>query len=348
MASMRGTLRRVRVNAQALKGSLAELDATNEQFAKRMPSETTLWTENATQIEDDLASVRAALDATAQGPGIEDEVEAVDNAWDRAKQLWSAFAKGPATDQTARKGALDAVAKLLDEMVRRIGFLTIPQRVQEYVAMERTGGAFDFHKAFQDELPSREDRVAVLEYLAESPGRLYGIVDVERGFIYAVSPDAARRSRSYWVAAGILVLGAVIAWFFSPIAAALGLGAPFTGRSDLFAAYVLVAIGVVVHILVDIRKESKKGDRGRWTAVDDLLLWGHVRELEMYATAFSVWAGTIALAFVFRPIEPFTAFLAGYSLDSFLDIALARFDTVVAKGTEEMTKRLAAPAGEAA
>jgi hypothetical protein len=83
-------------------------------------------------------------------------------------------------------------------------------------------------------------------------------------------------------------------------------------------------------VAVDLYKQSRAGDRTEdWTAVQDLVLWGHAHQTQMFTTAFSVWAGLMALAFIFTRVDPATAFVAGYGLDSFLDMALMRFSGAV-------------------
>jgi hypothetical protein len=339
MTTPRSRLRVIRENTQALQRSLSHLLGADSEFKSRLVSERKLWDENAAEIDADFRELASQLAAGDVKADIDDEVEFVKNAWIEAREAWRAFVSKPGTieDRQARIGSIE---ERLQAMVRKIGFLTIPQRVAEFVALERTGGIFHFHKAFENELPIESDRVALLEFLAESPAGLFGIVDVKRGVIWAVSRNAWRRSRSYLGAALILLGGGVVAWFWRDIAAVLGVNQAVADRPNLTATYILVAAGVIGHILLDLYKESKAAASDSPRAVDDLILWGHVHEFQMYGTVFGVWLGTALLAALFNPIDPLTALLTGYSLDSVLDAALARFDTTITTTTKDLTNRI--------
>lgn len=339
-ASLWDQLRSARANVQGLVETIANLRAGGADFDAVLARERSLWDENAGQVDRGIERARAAIESGGAGPDeIADELDLLDNAWERIKAYWAAFVAEPPTKADAREEQLAAIEVLLVGMVRRFGFLTIPRRVQQYLRRQRIGGAFDFHAAFHDELPSEADRIDLLRYLQASPGSVYGVVDVDNGIIWATSPDPRRRLRTYIVVALIPLLG---------VAATIGLaqlnvGGPFiqARRDELLVAYVMIALGVVVHILIDVYKQSRAtGAGGSRTAVDDLILWGHAHELQLYVTALSVFAGLVALAFLFARIEPLTAFIAGYSLDSFLDAVLMRFSNTLDAGSAVLRRQV--------
>jgi hypothetical protein len=339
-ASLWDQLRGARANVQGLIETIVNLRAAGSNFDDVLTRERALWEENAAQVDHGIERARDAIDAGGAGPDeIADELDLLDNAWERAKAYWAAFVAAPPTKADAREEQLAAIDVLLVGMVRRFGFLTIPRRVQQYLRRQRIGGAFDFHAAFQDELPSEADRIELLRYLHASPGSLYGVVDVDNGIIWATSPDPRRRLRTYIVVGLIPLLG---------VAATIGLaqlnvGGPFVParRDELVIAYVMIALGVVVHIVIDVYKQSRATSAGgSRTAVDDLILWGHAHELQLYVTALSVFAGLAALAFLFARIEPLTAFIAGYSLDSFLDAVLMRFSNTLDAGSAALRRQV--------
>jgi len=343
MTTTRGRLRVIRENAQAIQRSVARLRGPDEAFTAQFASQKRLWQENAGDIDRDLQVLATQMEAGEVKADIDDEVEFVRNAWAEAKEAWRALNEHHATE-AERAPSLDELDARLVSMVRKIGFLTIPARVAEFVARERTGGAFHFHTAFQDELPRLEDRVALLAYLNESPGGLYGIVDVKRGIVWAVSPNAWLRSRGYLLFIGIIVLGALGAAFAHTVADALALGDFLPAGTNVLQTYVLIAAGMLGHIGLDLYKNGRDEDPDSPTALEDLILWGHVQEKQVILTAFSVWAGTALLIGFMNPVAPATALFAGYSLDSVLDALLQRFDAAGSKGAKELTEKLAAVA----
>jgi hypothetical protein len=340
MTTPRGRLRVIRENAQAIQRSIARLRGPDEMFKARFPAEQRLWEQNAGDIDRDLEVLATQLEANEVKAEIDDEVEFVRNAWGEAKEAWRALVEHQ-DEEAARPEPLDELDARLATMVLKIGFLAIPARVAEFVSRERAGGAFHFHAAFQNELPRLEDRVALLEYLKESPGGLYGIVDVKRGIVWAVARNTWGRSRGYVSFLVVLILGAVTAWFSKDLASVVGLGNAVPAPSDVFRTYVLIALGMLAHIGLDLYKQRRHEDPDSPTAVEDLILWGHVQETQVILTAFSVWIGTALLVGFMNPVEPATALLAGYSLDSVLDALLQRFETAASKGVKDLTDKVA-------
>jgi hypothetical protein len=340
MTTPRSRLRVIRTNVQALQRSLSHLAGPDDEFNARFPAEQVLWDTNAGEVDADLKTLAAQLERGEVKADIDDEVEVVKNAWLEATLAFKAFRAAPGAED-ARKTALATIDDRLHVIVLKIGFLTIPQRVAEYVAQERSGGAVHFHSAFANELPLEADRVAVLQFLAESPGGLYGVVDVPAGLVWAVSRNGWRRWRGYIGSAVVLLVGLGVAAYAHDLAAGLGIGQGFADRGNLVAAYILVIVGVIGHIGVDVYKQSRTNEADSPAALDTLFLWGHIHELQMIMTAFGIWAGTVILAGLENPIPAWSAIVTGYSLDSVLDAGLRRFDTSVTKATQDLTATLA-------
>jgi len=340
VTTVRAELRVIRVNVQSLQTCLTGLAGPDDTSAAAYEAQRAAWAEDAGDIDAELASIGQRLAAGEVKAEIDDEVEKLRNAWSRAKRQWETFPTGAGTEaeRLARVATIDG---LLGSMVRGIGFLTIPQRLAEFVQQQRTGGVVKFHEEFRDELPDEADRVALLKYLAASPRSVAGIVDVDHGLILVVGRGGVRRVLSYIITLGILAAGAVITGFAPQIADQLRLGPPAGGRDDLFAAYVLVAVGVIGHIVLDLYKAVRRGGAAA-TGIEDSFIWGHAHEMQMIATAFSVWVATAILAIAFTRIEWGTALLGGYTADSLIDTALARFDQVVSSNAPDLTGRVAA------
>ena len=74
-------------------------------------------------------------------------------------------------------------------------------------------------------------------------------------------------------------------------------------------------------------------------ALDDFLLWIHVREVAIAWTVFSVWIGAIGLSFVSPQATPEAALIVGYSLDSFIDVVLLRFEAKAGSVAKSLAPR---------
>jgi hypothetical protein len=334
-------LRATRANTQALQTSVARLRGSGAGFDRVLADERMLWDENETEADQGMAQARLSADQGGAGDNqILDELELSRDALHRADTYWQTFIKKPPADPLERVTRLDEVANELHSMVAIFGYSTAPDRVRAYLAELRIGGAFDFNEAFKDEIPEKEDRDAILRYLKDSPKACDGVVDVGAGLIYRISPRRSAQLLTYATTAAIAVLGLVGTAFICSLNQS-----PFLASraNELAVAYVAVAVGVVAHIGVDLYKQSRSDSgRGDMTAVDDLVLWGHAHQTQMFTTAFSVWAGLAALAFIFAKVEPATAFIAGYGLDSFLDAVLLRFSGAVDARSAALKKQVAA------
>jgi hypothetical protein len=89
-----------------------------------------------------------------------DWVVYVQSAWTRAQAAWPSGEIN--TEDIAAK--LDRVEPLLRETVYSCGYITIPSRLRETMASLRVGQSLDFHWAFQEELPTLDDRNRILEF----------------------------------------------------------------------------------------------------------------------------------------------------------------------------------------
>jgi uncharacterized membrane protein YczE len=217
-----------------------------------------------------------------------------------------------------------------------IGTITIPSRLNEWLDHSNPGYYVPFHLVFQDEVPSDADRQKILNYLAWSPMVVKnGIVDVTAGLVfrYAEDPKAQRRSLLWLLGAVAASLGIVMLAAFFPIPLSAW-SSEQTGveRAFLFTVgWAAVFIGVVTHIGVEsLKREQATGlptvlalsNLSRWIdAKIGQLVWKLVLILIGF---FMVIVGLGSNAFVVN------AFLAGYSLDSFIGIFGTKVESQVA------------------
>lgn len=266
-----------------------------------------------------------------------DEVTNVKTFLDRVESLWPA--PGLSTDETFR--ALDLAAAELQKIVYHCGLVTIPQRVKQHLEQLRVGNALNFQSEFSDELPDIKDRTELLLYLSSHPQEISGVVDVDKGVIYKASANPGQRLISF-LRIGLFVVAVGILAGLIPRISAWIPDWPFPADSgkSLVIAYIFVILGGLAHVLIEALKQKQK-QQSSFSAIDDWILWVHVREV-------SIFVGVISLALIFFVFAYYrkgafawqTAFFAGYSVDSFMELFLQRFDKVVSKQTDLLKQSL--------
>jgi hypothetical protein len=156
-----------------------------------------------------------------------------------------------------------------------------------------------------------------------------GVVDVDQGIIYSVSLKSWRRFLSFLPVLILPVIGAII---FKFIDDADLIADP--AKSYNLGGYAALIAGGYVHVIVDALKQARDEKGQSFLAVEDWLLWFHVKELSIIVGLISLFIGYAGLSyFLKKPAEVSTAFFIGYSIDSFVDLFLARFSKTVATHT---------------
>ena len=97
------------------------------------------------------------------------------------------------------------------------------------------------------------------------------------------------------------------------------------------------------HPLADYFSLAPMQQRGEdsFRAIDDWLLWIHVREMSILVSILALWLTLFGLAEAFpNGINGVTAFTAGYSIDSILGVFITRFDARSGGATNELASLL--------
>lgn len=328
LAAFYGRVRDLRAETQNLHGVALEIMEGKSKFADNE----TIFSTNRVQIEKRIADIRVML---TEEPTLYDwygdQVVRLENAWQRA----SLNLPSPQdTEQVPRK--ITSVIKGLEEIVLCGGILTIPNRVQQHLAQQRVGNALDFHEYFNDELPKLEDRLLILNYMHSHPTTVNGVIALEEGLIYHVSPTPSRRFFSFGMVLVLAAAGFGAVWFFCQMFACDQAG----GLKSLLRAYSFTLVGAIAHVLVEFLKRDR-ASKANASGLHDWYLHLHVKELSFFKAAISLWVGFLLLAyFVDKPIESGTAFLLGYSTDSVLDLFLQRFMKKISAGTQALQQQL--------
>jgi hypothetical protein len=85
---------------------------------------------------------------------------------------------------------------------------------------------------------------------------------------------------------------------------------------------------------------GKANARPDFQALNDWVLWLHIRESQIIKGIFYIWAGYVLLVFGVPRLDWASAFFAGYSIDSVTELFLDRFQTT-AKSRADALKTLA-------
>jgi hypothetical protein len=347
---LRGLVRDVRVEAEHVLRSLdgidaalvltapdpqtGELAAAIEVLGRSVDNHIAAVDERLRELRELLRDCPRLYDMSG------DEIAEMANLWQDALG-W--IPREGATADACHKG-VPIVRDRLGDIAWHAALVTVPQRVNQHLQTLRVGGQLKFGDAFGDELPDPTDRQKMLDYLKAHPSAVSGIVDAERGVIYAASRSGGRRLLSVGLLVVLLLAGVgvirVATGGFPPYIAATWLFT--TDRfADLVGAYILLFVGAVVHIVIEAIKEQQRNGPGAFLALDDWFLWLHVREVSNAVSVLSLWAVIFLLAVGYpNGIDRLSAVFAGYSLDSVIGIAITRFDALASSKTGAVAKTL--------
>lgn len=225
-----------------------------------------------------------------------------------------------AQEQLHHLNTLDAQCR---QLVYTVGVLTIPSRLNRWLASARPGYYIPFHSVFDDELPDLEDRVRVLNYLAWSPKVIKGgLVDAANGLVYryARSPRARLASFLLLVAAFGLAMGIVIGACYLPIE-----GWPIEPKHlpTFLVGWGAVLAGVIVHLGVgSVKRTQAQGGRPPIIAIGDLPLLINAKVGQILLKLLLTLVGFFGFVFTagVDNVTPLNTLLVGYSLDSVVDM----------------------------
>jgi hypothetical protein len=331
-------LRDIRAEAQNLQQSLSAIrekaalddaESRSREVQAALEEAAQILARNRAQIGFRLGQIRELFQQNPQHyDWCGDEVTEVENDWERVLGSWPAADQAP-EDALRRAAALEGP---LDQIIYHCESLTIPTRLDRYLKNMRVGQPLDFHAAFSDELPKPDQRRRVLDVLASQPGVVEGVVDASTGLIYRVSPLAWRRRISPLLIATAAACGFAVVWLFSGMGAWLALGEWPVKPGDfprLAVDYLFLVFGGLAHLGVNALKQYRT--RGGGLLLADWLLWLHVRETVVVWGILYLWVGFFGLAWAMPNAGWQTFFFAGYSIDSVVDLFLARFQDTAAK-----------------
>lgn len=276
-----------------------------------------------------------------------DSIATIRLNWLQVVDLWPT---ATVVDYDEQRLKLNHVGNCLDQIIFQCASLTISPRVNDILANLRVGQPLDWDFAFGSELPiDRDLRTRLLQELAQEGAVLEaGVVDVEQGLIYKVAKSRKVQALSAVVLAVVLVGCAIF----------LPLGLSWIGTltdqwplgpadlSRLYASYILILIGSGVHVLIDALKAARAQTKPSFQALNDWVLWIHVRLTSILWGLAWVNLGYVLIMFGIPELQWQAAFFAGYSIDSVTTLFLGRFEATVKTKTQEITSQSNKPEPE--
>lgn len=219
---------------------------------------------------------------------------------------------------------LNLLTEQCKKLIYRVGMLTIPERVNEWLKKAWPGYYIPFHAVFEHELPVYEDRVRVLEHMSWTPKLIpQGVINPATGLIYKYS------NQTRWLIGSLLLLLAaigVVVWFL--LGAPGWIGSAFKEVEDqpgtsLIVLWGVLVAGVVVHVVVATFKRMRTTpDRPPIFALHSIFPLINAKVGNILFKLVLTTIGLIGLIFTVDPdkVTLLSAFLIGYSLDSVVEL----------------------------
>ncbi len=109
---------------------------------------------------------------------------------------------------------------------------------------------------------------------------------------------------------------------------------------NLLANYVALTVGTGAHWLVEAVKAQRAQTKPSFQAMNDWILWLHVREYEVLWSLVWLGLGYVLMSKTIS-LNLSSAFFAGYSIDSVMEVYLQRFTATVQKKADALVKAVA-------
>jgi hypothetical protein len=277
------------------------------------------------QVTKSLGEIEAeSVTSPEQRAWAGDHAVRVRNRWSLVTTIWPAA--GLTADEIAT--SLRTAAMTLDEVVYWCESLTLTSRLADILENVRVGKSVTISSVLGNELPRDPDlRAKLIAETADQDGVLRcGYFDGDAGIVYRV---ASTRWGQRWSAIRIvLAVGAglglvVVACFVSP-----GEHWPFERSmwlEQLKRCAFLIG-GAVAHIVIQGVTVSRRAKTSRSRPWNDWVTWINAHETQVIQGLASLFLGFFMLSFTMKGFTWPTAFFAGYTIDSWLDTLLDRFE----------------------
>jgi len=277
------------------------------------------------QVTKSLAEIETeSVTNPAQRAWAGDHAVRIRNRWLSLATSWPAA--GLTADEFA--AALRTTGTTLDEVVYWCESLTLTSRLADILENVRVGNSVSITSVVGNELPrDPELRAKLIAETADQDGVLTcGYFDADTGIIYRV---AGTRWGQRWSAIRIVL--AVCAGFGLVVAACFvnpGEHWPFERSmwlEQLKRCAFLIA-GAVAHIVIQGVTVSRRAKTSHSRPWNDWVTWLNAHETQVVQGIASLFLGFFMLSFTMKGFTWPTAFFAGYTIDSWLDTLIDRFE----------------------
>jgi hypothetical protein len=290
------------------------LKISNKILSERGPQVQTYFDEITTLLEQNPEL------SIQSGEDVSSAITIIRDAWEKALLNW------PDTTNPASKQdllfQLDEVAQSISTLNITAQTLTFPDLVNQKLLDMRLGEKLDFFHEFSDEFRKPELLPVAWQYLREHSHRINGFM-TENGMIYRASACVP-----HWLS--LILIQSVVASGF-PLIWFVSVYFHLPSVDLLFRGYIAVMAGGLVHAFVDVWKRHQVEPDHATHMLGNWILWVHVKQVCIISGILTLWAGFIILIAIGQIDNAEAAFLAGYSIDSFVGLFLVRFTDTVSR-----------------
>jgi hypothetical protein len=343
---MFGLLREIRAAARYLQNTAddalaqaSKLDPTTRDAFLAAALDAALLTRVDGVISGGLSDIKQVFGAdVTEYEWCSDKVITIELTWKDVGNLWPPT-KMPFEQAQPRLAEIGAV---LDQIIYQCESLTLSPSINDAMDNLRTGQPLDLDFEFGPDLPKSEELKNRLfqELAQESKVIVAGVVDAGQRVIYKAASSRAVQRWSVvqlgvaWLVIGLIAVGIVVI-------AGNSLGhATAKNLGNMLANYVALSVGSGAHLLVEALKAERAQAKPSFQAMHDWILWLHVREYQVL-WGFA-WLGLgyvlITIGANVTALQLYSAFFAGYSIDSLTEVFLQRFSATVKTKTEALLK----------
>lgn len=267
-------------------------------------------------------------------------------SWDRLVTVpVIASPDSPVDDAQRRLAELKTTSDICREIIYELGYQTIPGRLNEWLEQAPAGYYVPFHDVFEDEVPNEADRLRILRFLAFQPMTVKdGLVDAANGLVYRYSPDRREQLWSLVKIGGLFLLLTMLVTGWGQLGRWTDKW-PFEPEDwfDLLVVWFAVMAGVVVHLVVGTAKRVREQRAlPPVFATNQLMKRINAREGLIMVKLATALLGFFALLATetLGDIQPLTAFLAGYALDSVVGLFSTSLDNQAAAQANVLKQKL--------
>jgi hypothetical protein len=268
--------------------------------------------------------------------------------------------KQPTVTETGTQEILHQISTLKDrirKIVFLISLLTIPERLNRWLEKSWPGYYIPFHLVFEDEIPTAEDRVRLLKYLAYSPARIKnGIVLPGSGLIYRCEnewkrqiPYALGLLAIFLSITGIILASSKLASGYNlPMINVLIQLKDWPEAAALLVGWIAILLGVITHSAIGAAKSEKKEGMPTLISVKGIFPYLSAKAGELVWKQFMALIGLFGLMFSGiwnantqgTEVLAANALLVGYSLDSVIELFGTSMEQRAATQVSNLKKQL--------